>query len=88
MCPFGRNVYGKMRDCRHGGPFDRGSADSYYRRKFNPHYYVGATGDSRLIKSRNMTRDQLDDYQAGYSDQTESGVFKDYGCLETEDTDD
>lgn len=68
-----------MRDNRHGGPFDRGSADSYYRRKFNPHYYVGATGASKLIKSRDMTREQLDDYQAGYGYQTASGTFKDYG---------
>ena len=25
-------------DQRHGGPFDRGTADSYYRREFDPHY--------------------------------------------------
>ena len=28
---------------RHGGAFDRGSADSYYHRSPNPHYYEGAT---------------------------------------------
>ena len=27
---------------RHGGPYDRGSADSYYRRPPRPHYFVGA----------------------------------------------
>ena len=26
-------------DARHGGPFDRGTADSYYSREFNPHYF-------------------------------------------------
>ena len=27
----------KTYDKRHGGPFDRGGADSYYRRGMNPH---------------------------------------------------
>jgi hypothetical protein len=36
-------------DDRHGGPYDRGSADAYYGRKFNPHYYSGATGSSLRI---------------------------------------
>ena len=26
-------------DARHGGPFDRGGADFWYGRGFNPHYY-------------------------------------------------
>ena len=26
---------------RHGGPYDRGSADSYYGRVFDPHNFVG-----------------------------------------------
>ena len=28
----------KKYDERHGGPWDRGSADSYYGRGSNPHY--------------------------------------------------
>lgn len=28
---------------RHGGAFDRGSADSYYNRAPRPHYFEGAT---------------------------------------------
>ena len=28
-------------DTRHGSPYDRGSADAWYRRPFNPHYFVG-----------------------------------------------
>ena len=27
-----------MVDKRHGGPYDRGSADSYYQRGEDPHY--------------------------------------------------
>ena len=28
----------------HGGPYDRGGADSYYRRSFDPHYWPDGTG--------------------------------------------
>jgi len=35
---------GQFYDHRHGGPFDRGAADSYYDRGHNPHYYVAGTG--------------------------------------------
>ena len=28
---------------RHGGPYDRGGADAYYRRKFSPHYFESDT---------------------------------------------
>ncbi len=30
-------------DRRHGGPYDRGSADSYYRRPRRPHFFTEAT---------------------------------------------
>ena len=32
-----------MTDKRHGGPYDRGRADSYYRRGYQPHFYHGAS---------------------------------------------
>ena len=44
-------------DKRHGGPFDRGGADSYYGRGRNPHYFVGATYSSCLL----YTSDAADD---------------------------
>lgn len=68
---------GKKYDARHGGPFDRGSADSYYGRSENPHYYVGDTGMSQRINEEQMTPEQLEAYYAGY----ESTPFgqKDYG---------
>jgi hypothetical protein len=64
-------------DERHGGPYDRGSADSYYRRGRNPHYYVGGTGTSEKIVD--LTISDLDAYNAGYNDNEESRNFKDYG---------
>ena len=41
-------------DKRHGGPYDRGAADSYYRRGFNPHYFVEGTYNSPCIKMEDM----------------------------------
>jgi len=63
-------------DYRHGGPYDRGSADSYYRRQFNPHYYVGATYSSELVEKDRMTDEEIAAYTAGYD---ENDDFKDWG---------
>lgn len=51
---------------RHGGPWDRGSADAYYKRPFKPHYFTGDTYNSDLIKEKNMTEKQIEDYKVGY----------------------
>lgn len=53
-------------DQRHGGPFDRGSADSYYRRAAKPHYYKGDTYMSDLVEEENMNSDEIAAYYAGY----------------------
>ena len=45
-------------DERHGGPYDRGGADSWYRRGCNPHYYVEDTGSSDRVEKAAMTEDQ------------------------------
>jgi len=66
-------------DKRHGGPYDRGSADSYYRRGFNPHYFVGATYSSPEITFKNMTQEEIEAYTAGYVDNEKDGDFKDWG---------
>lgn len=60
-----------MYDKRHGGPYDRGSADRYYGRRYNPHCYEGATGSTPLIKSDEMTIDALEAYDAGWNEETE-----------------
>lgn len=64
-------------DERHGGPYDRGSADSYYGRGINPHYYSGDTYNSKRIEK--LTEEELDAYMAGYNDNEEAGNFKDWG---------
>ncbi len=53
---------------RHGGPYDRGSADSYYRRGYNPHYYVESTYSSKRVEAHEMTTAELQEYRDGYSD--------------------
>jgi len=40
---------GEEYDARHGGPFDRGSADSYYGRRFDPHFFIGATNTTPRV---------------------------------------
>ena len=64
-------------DTRHGGAFDRGSADSYYHRGVDPHYYVGGTGTSERITD--LTESEIRDYMAGYSWNEKFGDKKDWG---------
>lgn len=68
-----------MYDERHGGPYDRGSADSYYRRGINPHYYIGDTYLTPIVIEYNMTDEEIEAYMAGYKDNERLGNFKDYG---------
>jgi len=58
---------GQLYDQRHGGPFDRGAADSYYNRPFNPHFFAGATMQSPRIPLDCMTADEITAYTAGYN---------------------
>ena len=66
-------------DDRHGGPYDRGGADSYYRRGFKPHYYSGDSMQSDEIPEALMTTAEVDAYRAGYNDNEDLGAFKDWG---------
>lgn len=59
-------IDGKEYDQRHGGPFDRGAADSYYNRPFDPHYYVGATAITERVELSAMTAEDIVAYAAGY----------------------
>jgi hypothetical protein len=66
-------------DTRHGGPFDRGSADSYYHRGITPHYYVEGTSTSPRIEEVQMTEKEISDYKAGYEWNEKFGDKKDWG---------
>jgi hypothetical protein len=63
-------------ETRHGSPYDRGMADSYYGRSRNPHYYLGGTGNSPRITAKDMTPDEIAAYHAGYDDNEEMGDYK------------
>lgn len=69
---------GKTYNERHGGPFDRGTADSYYSREYNPHYFVGATYDSVKIEKVDMSEKEIADYMAGYEYNEQSGSKKEW----------
>ena len=64
---------------RHGGPYDRGGADSYYRRGCKPHYYVDGTHNSDRIESYAMTDEEIQSYIRGYNENEADGNFKDWG---------
>jgi len=66
-------------DTRHGGPFDRGSADYWYHRPPQPHYYVAGTYMSEKVTAENMTADEITAYHAGYDEAEADGGQKDWG---------
>jgi len=70
---------GKLYDQRHGGPFDRGAADSYYNRAFNPHYFKGGTHSSEMVVLAEMTAEEITAYTAGYNWNEQFGDKKDWG---------
>jgi hypothetical protein len=65
-------------DTRHGGPYDRGDADSYYGREYSPHYYVGNSYNSTRIGLKDMSAQEIIAYTAGYRDNEASGDKKEY----------
>ena len=65
-------------DQRHGGPYDRGSADAWYHRRFRPHYFKGGSYSTEEILIEKGTP-EYDAYEAGYNDQVSTGERKDWG---------
>ena len=66
-------------DTRHGGPFDRGGADYWYNRGYEPHYFKGGTYTSDRVEKNDMTPEELAAYRAGYCEAEDMGDQKDYG---------
>ena len=48
----------------HGGLFDRGSADSYYGRPRDPHWWPEGTGHGKQVTELNQA--EIEEYNAGY----------------------
>ena len=53
---------------RHGGAYDRGSADSYYGPSVEPHYFTGDTYHSTKIEEVDMSEEEIAAYMAGYNE--------------------
>jgi hypothetical protein len=60
----------------HGSLYDRGSADSYYGRMPDPHYWLEGTGHGTKVTELNSA--EVEEYMAGYDDNERSGDKKDY----------
>ena len=65
-------------DERHGGAYDRGRADAYYRRKYRPHYFKVSTYQSEEVTIERMSPGELEAYDAGWDEQMKSGDHKDW----------
>jgi hypothetical protein len=61
---------------RHGGPWDRGSADKYYGRNPNPHFYIDATHQSPRVEKAEMTPEEIAAYMEGYNYQVETKEYE------------
>ena len=72
-------TFGVSEIVRHGGPFDRGSADSWYSRGIRPHYFSGASYFSDEVTEDMMTAEEIKQYLAGYEYNEQFGDKKDWG---------
>ena len=70
-------IDGIVYDQRHGGPFDRGAADSYYHRPQRPHYFLRGTYNSpEIIPDPDSW--EYEAYIAGYEYNEANGNKKDW----------
>ena len=69
-------VHGKSYAQKHGNPFDRGSADSYYGRGRMPH--KGGVGGGSGQRTTELTLDEQEAYHAGYDYNEATGDKKNW----------
>lgn len=67
-----------LEKANHGSPYDRGTADSYYGRAKNPHYYPNGSYNDPLMTEKEMTVEQIQDYNNGFDDNERDGFFKEW----------
>jgi len=61
---------------RHGGLYDRGSADSYYNRPRDPHWYPEGTYNGTKVTE--LTAEEVAEYNAGYNHNEQFGDKKNW----------
>ena len=54
---------------KYGSPADRGSADAYYGRPYNPHYWPYGTGKGICVNMDEMTAGQIAEYREAYDNE-------------------
>jgi hypothetical protein len=62
----------------HGSPFDRGNADSYYRRALDPHWWPQGSYNGFRVDESDMTAQEIEAYNAGYDENEKDGNYKNY----------
>ncbi len=60
----------------HGSPMDRGSADRYYGRKYDPHWWPEGTGKGSKIELKDMSVEEICAYTKGFNEEEDR---KDWG---------
>ena len=71
-----RAIRGPQFNREHGSLFDRGSADSYYGRPREPHYWTEGTGHGQKVTDLNEA--ELAEYNAGYDYNEQYGDKKNW----------
>ena len=64
---------------KHGCPYDRGGADSYYGRDYYPHWWPEGTYTGQIVEKADMTPEQIEEYRIGYQENEMANNFKDWG---------
>lgn len=64
-------MYDLCWDKRHNGPYDRGSADAYYGRRFHPRHWVYDEDTAKWseVTEANMSPKEIAAYAAGYENE-------------------
>lgn len=56
---------------KNGEPVDRGSADKFYDRPYEPHWYPEGTGKGTRITQEDMTPTEIAAYTHGWDNETD-----------------
>jgi len=59
-----------------GSLYDRGGADSHYRRPPSPHWYPNGSGKGDKVVD--LDENEIAEYHAGYQDNEAAGDFKEW----------
>lgn len=63
---------------KHGMPHDRGSADFWYHRPRQPHYWPDGTYNGVMVEKSDMTMEEITAYHCGYDEAELNGDQKEW----------